>query len=148
MTWIIPNPPPDNQFDIETLPVRPDLPEHVKLSFGTALLHEHMTVVIRIAATGDSLPLEMRNRMVIGRGETGGLNQAHVDLTPYHGRELGVSRRHAVLYRMKNSLFLDDLGSSNGSYLNGQRLTPGQPRLLRNGDELRLGKFCCYIEFT
>jgi predicted component of type VI protein secretion system len=88
------------------------------------------------------------NRVVIGRQETGGLQQVHVDLSPFHAREMGVSRRHAVIYRMKNSLYMEDLNSANGSYLNGQRLMPGQPHLIRNGDEVRFGKFCCYIEFV
>jgi hypothetical protein len=148
MTRTVQNPTPNGQTDFETIHIKQDISARSQTSFGSALLHEHMTVVLRLASTGDAIPLETLNRVVIGRRETSGLQQVHVDLTPYHAREMGVSRRHAVIYRMKNSLFMEDLNSANGSYLNGQRLVPGQPRLLRNGDELRLGKLCCYIEFT
>jgi pSer/pThr/pTyr-binding forkhead associated (FHA) protein len=35
---------------------------------------------------------------------------------------------------------LIDLGSANGTYVNGERLEPHVPRLLRQGDRLRLGR--------
>ncbi|MEW6240586.1 MAG: FHA domain-containing protein [Chloroflexota bacterium] len=49
-----------------------------------------------------------------------------------------VSRRHARLMRDGDGYALEDLGSSNGTYLNGERLTGRRP--LKNGDEIRLGK--------
>lgn len=48
-----------------------------------------------------------------------------------------VSRRHAILTRRAGSYYLTDLGSTNGTYLNGRRL--GAPARLRSGDELRFG---------
>jgi len=32
-----------------------------------------------------------------------------------------------------------DLDSTNGTFLNGMRIMPHQPRILRDGDEIRLG---------
>lgn len=50
-----------------------------------------------------------------------------------------VSRSHAMLQRMDNGeFFLIDLGSRNGSFVNGRRVTI--PIRLRNGDELVLGQ--------
>ena len=48
-----------------------------------------------------------------------------------------VSRRHARLMREGEGYVLEDLGSSNGTYLNGERLV-GR-RLLKSGDQIRLG---------
>jgi pSer/pThr/pTyr-binding forkhead associated (FHA) protein len=48
-----------------------------------------------------------------------------------------VSRRHAVLRRAGNELVVEDLGSSNGTMVNGRRLTG--PRALRDQDRLQLG---------
>jgi len=48
-----------------------------------------------------------------------------------------VSRAHAVLEQFASAWFIEDLGSRNGTYLNGQRVT-GR-RLVRSGDEIRLG---------
>ena len=70
-----------------------------------------------------------------------------VDLAPYGAAEQGVSRRHAVIRRGEDTLTLVDLGSTNGTHLNGQRLIPHQPRVLRDGDEVRLGKLVFHIFF-
>jgi pSer/pThr/pTyr-binding forkhead associated (FHA) protein len=48
-----------------------------------------------------------------------------------------VSRTHALLEQLGAAWFVEDLGSRNGTYLNGQRIT-GR-RVVRPGDELRLG---------
>ena len=48
-----------------------------------------------------------------------------------------VSRRHAVLRRRGTELVVEDLGSSNGTMVNGQRLTGA--RALRDQDKLQLG---------
>ncbi len=61
------------------------------------------------------------------------------------GREAGneiviedpqVSRRHATLTRQGNSYLLEDIGSTNGTYVNGKRVTA--PVLLSNGDMIGL----------
>ncbi len=49
-----------------------------------------------------------------------------------------VSRTHAVLERIANRWILRDVGSRNGTYLNGQRVRDRVP--LRAGDEIRIGK--------
>jgi pSer/pThr/pTyr-binding forkhead associated (FHA) protein len=63
-----------------------------------------------------------------------------VDLTPDGGLEGGVSRRHARVHQQKTQFFIEDLGSANGTFLNGQRLTPYLPHPLRDGDEVQLGR--------
>lgn len=51
-----------------------------------------------------------------------------------------VSRRHALVHvQSKNEHWLVDLASSNGTFLNGQRVT--QPMLLRDGDRIGIGEF-------
>ena len=58
-----------------------------------------------------------------------------------------VSRQHARITRQGKLVVIEDLGSTNGTHLNGQRLIPHQPRVLRDGDEIRLGKLVCHIFF-
>ncbi|MBZ0308888.1 MAG: FHA domain-containing protein [Anaerolineae bacterium] len=66
-----------------------------------------------------------------------------VDLTPYAGYRMGVSRRHAEIRRSSaqdNTLELWDLGSSNGTFLNGERLISHRPYVISDGDEIQLGQ--------
>ena len=58
-----------------------------------------------------------------------------------HDPDAKVSRRHArIIYR--NSVYMiEDLGSTNGTFVNrGRRLLPGSPQVLTEGDEIIVGK--------
>lgn len=68
--------------------------------------------------------------LVIGRHETSaGFVVAHEE----------VSRRHALLTMRGDEIILEDLGSTNGTRINGHSLAPGVKQPLRNGDRIRLG---------
>ena len=69
--------------------------------------------------------------LIIGR-------QAGSDLQLDHQR---VSRRHAELHCTPTECSLVDLGSANGTHLNGQKLTPNVPVILKQGDSLQIGSF-------
>ncbi len=56
------------------------------------------------------------------------------------------SRRHAVIRRQDDGFWFFDLGSSNGSYLNGRRVTTAQ--LLKNGDMVMIGNHQLRFEGT
>ena len=53
--------------------------------------------------------------------------------------EHAVSRVHCEIQRSHGQLYITDLNSSNGTRVNGQRLDPGKPALLRKGVKLDLG---------
>jgi len=50
-----------------------------------------------------------------------------------------VSRRHLRLSRRGGQVWVEDLGSANGSFIDDQRLAPGRPQRLPPGARLRLG---------
>jgi pSer/pThr/pTyr-binding forkhead associated (FHA) protein len=52
--------------------------------------------------------------------------------------EVTVSRNHALLVRRRDGLYIDDLGSLNGTYVNRRRI---ESHRLQNGDELQVGKY-------
>jgi pSer/pThr/pTyr-binding forkhead associated (FHA) protein len=55
-----------------------------------------------------------------------------------------VSRNHALLVRRKDGLYIDDLGSLNGTYINRRRIESHQ---LEDGDEIQIGKYkLSYLE--
>ena len=58
-----------------------------------------------------------------------------------HDSEAKVSRRHARILHENGKYAIEDLGSTNGTYVNrGRRLIPGIPQLINNGDEIIVGK--------
>src|SRR5262249_17744942 len=59
-------------------------------------------------------------------------------------RAAAVSRHHCLIRVRGNEVTLTDLGSSNGTYLNGTRVRSQAP--LKEGDELRLGDFRFLVE--
>ncbi|MDQ4123054.1 MAG: FHA domain-containing protein [Acidobacteriota bacterium] len=55
--------------------------------------------------------------------------------------EAKVSRRHARILRENNQFLIEDLGSTNGTFINrGRRLLPGSRQILEDGDEIIVGK--------
>ena len=58
-----------------------------------------------------------------------------------HDPEAKISRRHARIVRRDGKFLIEDLGSTNGTFVNrGRRLIPGSPNVLNNGDEIIIGK--------
>ena len=51
-----------------------------------------------------------------------------------------VSQLHARIFRRNGQLFVEDLGSTNGTLLNGQKVSASQPSAIRKGDRLQVGK--------
>ncbi len=95
---------------------------------------------LHLLDTGQMLPLTERHEFTLGRISEGQPIMPDIDLSPYQAYARGVSRLHAVLKREANRVFLMDLGSSNGTYVNGKRLTPNVDHALANGDVVALGK--------
>jgi pSer/pThr/pTyr-binding forkhead associated (FHA) protein len=74
------------------------------------------------------------DRMTIGRSPDAGV---FLD-------DVTVSRNHALLVRRRDGLYLDDLGSLNGTYVNRRRI---ESHKLQQGDELQIGKYkLTYLE--
>jgi len=93
-----------------------------------------------MSSTGRKVALPAGGEAVLGRLDATRGVFPDVDLTPDGGLEGGVSRRHARVHQQKAQFFIEDLGSANGTFLNGQRLTPYLPHPLRDGDEVQLGR--------
>ncbi len=97
--------------------------------------------------SGRQVQLPVVSEIYLGR-----LDAAHgifpdLDLTPDGGLEGGISRRHAKIHYKAQRFFIEDVGSANGTFLNGQRLTPYLPHPLQNGDKLQLGRLQLSVEF-
>lgn len=101
----------------------------------------HATLIIE---RGDSVGTEFTltsEESNIGRWDADNGIFPDVDLDAYDP-EAKVSRRHARIRReASNRYIIEDLGSTNGTFINrGRRLIPGNPNILNDGDEIIVGK--------
>ena len=114
---------------------------------GGSVFTEDMVLRIEIEAGSTPMLVYPKQEIIIGRRDpsTGGMPD--VDLTAYAGYRMGVSRRHAAIRLYDRQLHLSDLGSSNGTFLNGIRLVAHRPYQLRDGDEVRLGQMVLRLYF-
>ena len=69
-----------------------------------------------------------------------------IDLTEDNGLEKGVSRRHARILKREGTVVVEDLGSINGTFINGKRLAPYLPETLKDGDSLQLGRLLIEVK--
>lgn len=96
-------------------------------------------------------PQDSDHEIIVGRTTPGkGSTIApDIDLTEHRAEQRGVSRLHlSIQYDEKHhNVTVTDMHSANGSFINGQRLHPNEVRILRNGDELRMGKMVLMVSF-
>lgn len=100
-----------------------------------------------MASAKAPIPVQRLSELIIGRTDPQTGEEVDVDLTEYDGEEQGVSRKHAILNAREMLPIIRDLGSYNGSFLNGQKLVPEQGYQIESGDELRLGRLTIRVYY-
>ena len=98
-------------------------------------------VSLHLIESGMILHLPRQNEITLGRIAEGQPILPDVDLSPYEAFSQGVSRLHSALKLNNQQVFINDLGSSNGTRVNGQKITPNADYPLNHGDVVALGKF-------
>jgi hypothetical protein len=105
-------------------------------------------ISMHLIDTGEFIPLKECNEFTLGRASENQPIMPDVDLTCYKAYENGVSRLHAVVRRTEKRVIIMDLGSSNGTYINGVRIAPNLHQVIRNGDVVSIGKLKIQIILT
>jgi hypothetical protein len=123
--------------DIDDFPIR----------CGTASLGRNTKIQLCIGSPhSNPLVIDLTHRQVIGRGEEA--SDVDIKLSPFEAVQNGVSRRHAALEVINKALTISDLGSTNGTFINGQQIPAGNRRVVRDGDELHLGSLTIYVFYS
>jgi pSer/pThr/pTyr-binding forkhead associated (FHA) protein len=153
----------DDNNSIDLYPLIPEAPvikSKNVTSVGSAPINENLP-------TDDETIVKAKNKkaadafakLTIERGQSAGIEFAlsadesnigrwdadngifpDVDLDA-HDAEAKVSRRHARIVRQNGKFLVEDLGSTNGTFINrGRRLIPGSSSVLTDGDEIIVGK--------
>ena len=104
----------------------------------------------RIALTVQEMQMQLvfdlTQRMTVGRAHADSDVFPDIDLTPFNAEDSGVSRHHLDLLLDEDRVVVIDNQSSNGTFLNGEKLQPKQSYPIRNADELELGMMKLKVE--
>ncbi len=94
-----------------------------------------------VQPTNVSLPFPPgKSEVIAGRADPASNVSPEVNLGPYDPGKGEISRRHAKFSLCDNQWQIEDLNSTNFTFVNNQKVQPGQPCPLKNGDEIRLGR--------
>jgi hypothetical protein len=95
------------------------------------------------------LPLDgQQAEYVVGWQDARTLVGPAIDLTAIGGSSLGVSRQHAVLRCSAGRWTIEDMGSTNGTYLNESPLAAHTPMLLQDKTTIRVGQVKLYFRYV
>jgi len=97
-------------------------------------------VSLHMVESGQIISLAGQNEFTLGRISEGQPIMPDVDLTSFNAYANGVSRLHCVIRREDKTTSIMDLGSSNGTYQNGIKLSPQIKTSIYHGDIISLGK--------
>ncbi len=106
-------------------------------------LLENKTFILYYIDQEEMINIPDQEEFTIGRFVDGQVITPDVDLNLYEAFDKGVSRLHATIRvnREKNKIHVIDLGSANGSSINGYEIPANSEVPLNHGDVLTLGKF-------
>ena len=97
-------------------------------------------ITLFVVESGQILQPENQEEFTLGRSAEKQPISPDIDLSPFRGYELGVSRLHALIRKEGRKVVAMDLGSVNGTRLNNLKIPPHKPCALNHGDILSLGK--------
>ncbi|MEA3351851.1 MAG: FHA domain-containing protein [Chloroflexota bacterium] len=100
---------------------------------------------IYLVDTADIIYLKKEKNYTIGRTTKKQMVIPDIDLTPYEAYKAGVSRLHANINTKGTQVTFKDLGSSNGSRLNGMKITARAEHTIQHGDIITLGSLKAQI---
>jgi len=99
-----------------------------------------------VSASGAEIPLPDGDELLIGREDPVSGIFPDVDLTPHGGDEGGVSRQHARIFVKGDNFSIEDLDSTNFTFVNKQKLAPKTRQPLSDGDEIRCGRVALILK--
>lgn len=129
---------------LDTSQFNPELREKLT-NFGESNKASERELVLFFPNRADPFHYEVNGTLTIGRADTSTRINPNIDLTPYFGVQLGVSRFHAEIMFTNGRFHLKDMGSTNGSRINGKKIPPYRLVPFRSGDEIRLGHFTMIV---
>ncbi len=105
-----------------------------------------LMIRLNVKAFNRQFEVPLERSIILGRTDLTSSVFPDVDLSTEGDPARSISRRHTRIFREKDRVLVEDLGSINGTYHNRLRLTPFVPELLNHGDRLQLGRLLIEVE--
>lgn len=105
-------------------------------------------VRLHLVDANRTISLGGKTEYTLGRVSTDQPVIPDVDLTEFEAYIQGVSRLHAALKIGRQRVSITDLGSANGTRVNGQKIVPHIDYPLKHGDAIALGKMIIQIAIS
>ncbi len=123
------------------------LAKAIRESIPPALKPPQDGIAIYSLTSDHPITVQQADQFILGRRMTGEMDESFFDLRPFGAYENGVSRRHAMIRRVEDGYEIVDLGSTNGTWLNNQRIVPNRPYPLDPGVKVNLGRLQLFVMF-
>jgi len=139
-----------NQDNRDTRPLTQDRDFEVAPSRRQSLVNTRAPKAIRFITSDldEVYSVDVQPIMVVGRRNSMKDMEVVVDLSDYHGYEMGVSRFHAMIVALNNRVTIKDLNSLNGTRINGLKLEQSREYLLEHGDKVSFGDLTFMVAFV
>jgi len=135
---------------LATAKVEPSADSPRDKKWGSANFGATAKLLLHIPEANEKIKLELADKasVILGRDDPKAEVRPDIDLTPYGAAKLGVSRVHILIRRVDNVLYITDLGSRNGTTINGRCIPPSVPQAISEGDRIGLGQMIIVGYFT
>lgn len=104
------------------------------------------TVTLVVVSSRRRIEVNLSDEALIGRADPTRGIMPDIDLSPFGGYDAGVSRRHAILSYRDGAYRVEDLGSANGTFVNGRQIDPMCATPVKHGDEIMCGTLLLRLE--
>lgn len=129
---------------LDTSQFNPELREKLN-AFGEKHTTSERNLVLFFPNQSKPFHFDINGTLTIGRADSSTRINPIVDLTPYFGSQLGVSRFHVEIMFTNGRFHIKDMGSTNGTRINNTPISPYRLVPFRSGDQIRLGHFTMIV---
>jgi hypothetical protein len=133
-------------FDVaDTDPVDEPGPEP---GFTSAAGHGRDPLALRVSIGPSKRAMEipLTKAIYMGRLDPASTALPEIDLSAEDREGHCISRHHARIRKHEDTVFIEDLGSTNGTYINGRRLTSYIPETMKDYNVVQLGRLLIEVE--
>jgi hypothetical protein len=138
--------PPESTRELDAGAIESHDPVSVSGPLPTDDAQSAHVVTLVVVSSRHRIEVDLSDEALIGRADPTRGIMPDIDLGPFGGYDAGVSRRHAILSYQDGTYRVEDLGSANGTFVNGRQIAPMRATPLRPGDEIMCGTLLLRLE--